>query len=257
MSTEPETSSSPADDQRARRAEKPSHAPKDRPRRRLPGIPRGEAYYPYLLLTLGFLTVAYPIITAWPAGRLIEKLTVSAVLITGTLATYKRRSQIMLTAAVLVVMISSGIATEMRHGAAGWLLITFLSSITGFLSLVTWLLARDIFANRGRVTAKLLYGAVSVYLLIGTAFATAHFLVETVAPGSYHCGSEQCNGVPKMAAYVYYSFVTLSTVGYGEILPNTRMAGMLAYVEAVTGQMYLAILVARLVGMQIADDLKQ
>lgn len=234
------------------------HQPPGPPQRRcLPKIPSGEAYYPYLLMTLGFLTLAYPLITAWPAGRLIEKLTLSAVLITGTLATYKQRSQIMLAMAVLVVMVSSGIATEFEHAAAGWLMLTFLASITGFLSLVTWMLAHDIFANRGRVTAKLLYGAVSVYLLIGVAFATAHFLVEQVSPGSYHCGSPQCDDVPTMAAYVYYSFVTLSTVGYGEILPNNHVAGMLSYVEAIVGQMYLAILVARLVGMQIAHSARE
>jgi hypothetical protein len=104
------------------------------------------------------------------------------------------------------------------------------------------------------VTANLLYGAVSVYLLIGTAFATAHFLVETITPGSYHCGSSQCEGFPRTSAYVYFSFITLSTVGYGDVLPNTRMAGMLSYVEAIVGQMYVAILVARLVGMQIAYE---
>jgi hypothetical protein len=226
-------------------------------RRRLPPIPSGEAYYPYLLLALGFLTLAYPIITAWPAGRLIEKVTIAAVLITGTLATYKRRSQIMLTAVMLVIMVSSGIATEMRHDAAGWLMITFLSSITGFLSLVTWLLARDIFSNRRRVTANLLYGAVSIYLLLGTSFAAAHFLVAQITPDSYHCGSPLCDGVPLMAAYVYFSFITLSTVGYGDILPNSHVAGTLAYVEAVVGQMYVAILVARLVGMQIAHSLSE
>lgn len=236
--------------------ERPEHGPGER-RRRLPAIPRGEAYYPYLLLALGFLTLAYPIITAWPAGRLIEQLTLSAVLITGTLATYQRKSQFMLTVAVLAVlaiMVSAGIATEIEHRSARWLTITFLASITGFLSLVTWMLARDIFTTRGRVTADLLYGAVSVYLLIGIAFAAAHFMVEQVAPGSYHCGSLQCDASPRMAAYVYYSFVTLSTVGYGEILPNTRVAGVMAYVEAIAGQMYLAILVARLVGMQIAHS---
>ncbi|MGY6216748.1 ion channel [Methylolobus aquaticus] len=226
-----------------------------RPRRRLPPIPSGEAYYPYLLLALILLTLAYPIITVWPAGRMIEKAIMAAVLITGTLATYKRRSQILLTAAMLVIMVSSGIATEMRHDAAGWLLITFLSSITGFLSLVTWLLARDVFSKRNRVTANLLYGAVSVYMLIGTAFAAVHFLIEQVAPDSYHCGSPQCDGVPRIAAYVYFSFITLSTVGYGEILPNSHVAGTLSYVEAIVGQMYVAILVARLVGMQIAHSL--
>ena len=220
----------------------------------LPKVPSSEAYYPYLLMALAALTLAYPIITAWPAGRLIEQATLSAVLITGTLATYKRRAQIALALAVLVIMITTGIATEVAHGSARWLVITFLASITGFLSLVTWLLARDIFSNRGHVTANVLYGAISVYLLIGVAFGTAHFLVERISPASYQCGSPLCEGTPRLAAYVYFSFITLSTVGYGEILPASRTAGMLAYVEAITGQMYLTILVARLVGSHIVNS---
>lgn len=227
----------------------------NRPRQRhLPAIPRDEDYYPYLFIALVLLTIAYPVASFWPAGRAIEQIVLSAVLITGTLATYKRRWQIALMVAVLTTMVSSGIATEVRGGAIRWLTITFLSSITGFLSLVTWTLARDIFAQRARVTAKLLYGAASVYLLIGIAFATGHFLIETIAPGAYHCGSPQCEGSPRQSAYIYFSFITLATVGYGEIVPNSRIAGMLTYVEAIVGQMYVAILVARLVGMHIAHD---
>ena len=57
-----------------------------------------------------------------------------------------------------------------------------------------------------------------------------------------------------LSSFVYYSFVTLTTLGYGDITPLTREAGMFAYTEAMIGQLYLAILVARLIGMYVTSS---
>ncbi len=57
----------------------------------------------------------------------------------------------------------------------------------------------------------------------------------------------------RLAQLIYFSMCTLTTVGYGDIVPVARFARTLAWLEAVTGQLYLAILVARLVGLQIAN----
>ncbi len=219
-----------------------------------PRIWSRETYYRNLLIALMGLTIAYPLINAWPAGRLIEHLALVVVLINGTLATYQRRSQIFLTLTVGAIVVVGGITNFVRDEPLRWLAITQLAATTLFLTQVTFSLAHDIFSGRQRVTAGLLYGAASVYLLIGMAFATAHFLLATIAAGSYHCGSPLCDATPKIAAYVYYSFVTLATVGYGDIVPTTHTSAVMAYTEAILGQMYTAILVARLVGMQITQS---
>ncbi|MCU0734858.1 MAG: potassium channel family protein [Methylotetracoccus sp.] len=219
-----------------------------------PKIWHKEAHYRDLLIALIALTIAYPLINAWPAGRLIEQVTLVAVLINGTLATYQHRYQIFLTLTVGAILVVGGIINFVREEPLLWLELAQLIATTLFLSHATLTLTHDIFSGRQRVSVGLLFGAVSVYLLIGMAFASAHFLLETLVTGSYHCVSPLCQGTPKSAAYVYYSFVTLATVGYGDIVPATHMAAVLANTEAIIGQMYTAILVARLVGMQITQS---
>lgn len=221
------------------------------PRGRLMPMARGQDYYRDLLIALLALTLAYPLISAWPAGRLIEQVAFVGVLITSTLAVYQRRYQLLVAALVGLFLVFGGLINYLRPEPIAWLESSQVATSLFFLVAVTYALARDIFASRGKVTAGLLYGAVSVYLLIGVAFASGHFLLESLHPGSYQCGSPLCHGQPAIAAYIYFSFITLSTVGYGEILPATHVAATLAYAEATLGQMYTAILVARLVGMQI------
>lgn len=217
---------------------------------------RGQDHYRDLLIALVGLTIAYPLINAWPAGRLIEQMALVGVLTTSTLAVYRHRYQLVMAAVVGGVMVVGGFINFSLPEPVHGLELLQLGTISAFLAYVTIALARDIFSSRDRVTAGLLYGAVSVYMLIGITFASAHSLLDVLVPGSYECGSALCNGTPKIAAYVYYSFITLSTVGYGEILPAKPLAAMMAYTEAVIGQMYTAILVARLVGMQLVQSNK-
>ncbi len=99
------------------------------------------------------------------------------------------------------------------------------------------------------VTASTLAGASCVYLLIGTVFSIAFLTLELIAPGSF---SELGGPVETEGWNSYYSLVTLSTLGYGDILPISRTARALASFEALIGQLYLTILVARLVGLQLS-----
>ena len=78
----------------------------------------------------------------------------------------------------------------------------------------------------------------------------AYFLLESAAPGSLSIGP--VSDEARFGASIYYSFVTLTTLGYGDILPLTDRARSLAYVEAVIGQIYLAVLLAKLVGMYVS-----
>lgn len=215
------------------------------------GFGLGPHYYVYLLLTLVVLLVISAI-TERLVVRILEQLIMIGVLITGTLSTGRTRLQIALTIAAASGMFIGG-WIRLFVPETFWLTVIWLVSGLLFFSRVTLALARDIFSSRERISASLLYGAVSVYLLMGFTFANAHFLLETLAPGSYQCGSPQCHLDPVSPAYLYFSLITLATVGYGDIVPLSRIAGMLAYMEAIAGQMYVAILVARLVGMQLTQ----
>jgi hypothetical protein len=99
------------------------------------------------------------------------------------------------------------------------------------------------------VTVHRILGAVAVYLLIGVIWAEAYDLVETIAPGALSVPAP--HPPHDVAHFVYYSFATLTTVGYGDVVAVHPAARSLATLEAVVGQLYSAILVARLVGLSL------
>jgi hypothetical protein len=126
-----------------------------------------------------------------------------------------------------------------------------------FLGIALGVLLASVLRNE-RVTAGKIYGAIAVYLLIGFTWAFLFDLLDFVQPGSFHL--PDLNPTPGYEPYlrrydptnsIYFSFVTLTTLGFGEITPSTVLARTLVWLEAVTGQMYLAVLVARLVSLQI------
>jgi hypothetical protein len=100
--------------------------------------------------------------------------------------------------------------------------------------------------RQGPVTLHRILGGISAYLLLGMMWAGAYALVETLHPGSFSGAVDVAGG---HRGWVYFSFVTLTTVGYGDILPVHPAARSLAMLEAVTGPLYIAILLARLVSL--------
>ena len=96
--------------------------------------------------------------------------------------------------------------------------------------------------------ADTLSGAVSVYLLIGIVFAQLYDLVETLQPGSFSAAFLEPEASPGWTFLLFYSFMTLTTVGYGDITPATDATRSLAILEGTIGVLYVAILIARLLG---------
>ena len=106
-----------------------------------------------------------------------------------------------------------------------------------------------------RITRQTLIGAVCGYLLIGVIFTFAFAVLTSLFPEAIQVngkpiGQERAANVEAhVAELIYFSFVTLSTVGYGDIIPVSPVARSLVIVEALSGQLYLAAFVARLVGL--------
>jgi hypothetical protein len=110
-----------------------------------------------------------------------------------------------------------------------------------------------------RVSADTVIGGINTYLLFALCFMLIHSLVEVLQPGSYSLGgamlSEYVLGAGRsegFATMLYFSFVTLTTLGYGDIVPVSGVAKMLASGEALFGQIYLAVFIARLVALHVA-----
>jgi hypothetical protein len=98
----------------------------------------------------------------------------------------------------------------------------------------------------GRVNAERIFAALSAYILIGVALGVVYWALEQNTPGSLALSSARPVTLERT---LYFSFVTLATLGYGDIVPVSEPASWLAIIEAMGGQMYLAVLVARLVSL--------
>jgi voltage-gated potassium channel len=128
--------------------------------------------------------------------------------------------------------------------------------MVAFLAFAVAVILRNIFASDG-ITGDEVLGAVSGYLLAAGLWANAYALTEILVPGSFSSSPELQTYFNAHAGALlnYFSLVTLTTIGYGDITPARTPATVLAALEAVFGQFYIAVVVAQLVGIQLAQAL--
>src|SRR5688500_9274387 len=109
--------------------------------------------------------------------------------------------------------------------------------------------------NARALTGDSIYGAVCGYLFLGLAWAMLYSMIEAVQPGSFQISESlrAASTFPRPQVLTYYSFVTLTTVGYGDVTPLSPMTRTFAWIEAISGQFYLAIIVAGLVTVLAAS----
>jgi hypothetical protein len=117
-------------------------------------------------------------------------------------------------------------------------------------SALTWVVAHAVYAP-GRITSRRLQGAVVVYLNLALIFASAFSLIWELRPASFTNLSLVAGGPAELDTMMYFSLTTLTTTGYGDIVPVDPFARSLANLESVLGQFYLAITVARLVTLEL------
>lgn len=119
-----------------------------------------------------------------------------------------------------------------------------------FLIFVTSVILKRV-VTAEEVTSETLYGSISAYVLLGLTWGGVFFLVENLAPASFHWTTHPGAAVvwPDM---MFFSFVTLTTIGYGDVVPASALAKSLVMLEGVTGVMYPAVMIARLVALHSA-----
>lgn len=102
------------------------------------------------------------------------------------------------------------------------------------------------------VTKSTIYGAVSVYLLIGIIFGASYIFLERVQPGSFYAAPQiNPDGYFSQSELFYFSFVSLATLGYGDIAPLSQFARSLAALEAIAGALFIAVLIGTLIGSYV------
>ncbi len=127
--------------------------------------------------------------------------------------------------------------------------------MAAYIALIIYMFAKYIMQAR-KVTSRLINAALCLYLLMGTFWGIAYDLLDIAVPGSY-AGillENASNFTERFKHFQYFSFVTLTTLGYGDILPQTEGAAALCQAEAIIGQFFMAVLVARLVGIQVSQQ---
>jgi voltage-gated potassium channel len=198
------------------------------------------------LIFLALFIVSAPFVEKLPNGAFIDGSILTLVLISGVLAVGRSR-RILIVAVLLVVPAVIGRwAHELQpikvpHGVFLVPALVFIVFLIGhFLYFIL---------RASHVNAEVLCAGLSTYLLLGMAWMFAYLLLPdsfgfTTGPDSSHV-------MTPFNAY-YFSFITMTTVGYGDIVPMTDVARMLATVEAVTGTLFMAVMIARLVSLYSA-----
>lgn len=102
------------------------------------------------------------------------------------------------------------------------------------------------------VKTNVIVGAMAIYLLLGLIWASAYALIALLDPQAFH-GINAADGRTAFAQLLYFSYVTLTTLGYGDITPAMPLTKTLAFLEAIAGTFYLAIVVASLIGARRRD----
>ncbi len=205
-----------------------------------------------LLVTLVVLQVlALPLQEA-RLGITVVSLLFLGVIVTGVVAASRARW----TFFVALLLALPAFSTELfilvggNRGLAVLRDLSYLSLLSfGIVVLLWWGVLKQ-----ERVTVDVLIGGICVYLLIGMWFYFAYSVVELLRPGSFLLDENRLldsGGLGRFLDLVYFSNVTLSTLGFGDVRPVTPAARTLSMTEALVGQIYLATLVAVLVGMHL------
>lgn len=131
---------------------------------------------------------------------------------------------------------------------------------SGFLIYTIILLFKKVFTSKV-ISTNVILGAICIYLLIGFAWGMIYSILEMMIPHSFSIPTtsaaifSQVDGL--LRDFFYYSFTTLSTAGYGDITPISVFARYCSVMEIITGQLYLSVLIAQLVGMHISQHMKE
>ena len=215
---------------------------------------RGQ--YGPLLTTLLVLCLAAPVLTGGVVKGALLDTVMSCVVLTGLYAADPGRRSLVIGFGLACLTLATHRLVTVYHfeslHAGHYLLILAVLAYT--VRTILWSVIRD-----NRVTIETIKGAVCVYLLIGLTWVYVFVMIDMTFPHSFRI-EPSLEGLVEghllvrrqLHHLLYFSFATLTTLGYGDIVPLRGVAQTACYLEAIVGQVFLTVLVARLVGMHIS-----
>lgn len=205
-----------------------------------------------LLLSLLSLILAYPFFANSFTGLVILDIIFSAILLIAIYAISGRKT-ILIISLILVSPVLAGRWLTYFIDSPSTILAGNIIALPFFI-LITGTILTDVFRGN-KVTTDKICGAICAYLLIGITWAFIFIVIESFQPGSFLFGEVHFSVArEEFSHFIYYSFVTLTTLGYGDITPVSSISRTYSFMEAITGQFYMAVLIARLVGMHIVSS---
>jgi len=226
----------------------PPAPPPEAPALRRPGLLRVSAVELLVALVLLFFTA--PFVEGFKNGDIVEGMLMTLVLVLSVLAVGGNRRTLI--AATLLVMpaVVGKWGNRLRPDLVP--AEVFLIAQLVFLVFVVALLLRFIL-RAPRVNSEVLCAGISGYLILGLLWIVAYMLVARLVPNAFafNVGPAAHQSMDGFTAF-YFSFATLTTIGYGDISPVANAARMLAVMEAVTGMFYITVLISRLVALYSA-----
>jgi len=205
---------------------------------------KGHFHYLNLLITLVMLVVFIPYADSSSAGATLSAGLLILIPIAG-IAAYRRERRKLIGASILGGIAIATVLYEVAGGNLTDRPFLFMGSI-GFYVFMTINIVGDI-AVAKRITLDTIYGAICVYLLMGITWAGAYAFIAYLEPSSFSVGATDFD------SFLYFSFVTLTTLGYGDLLPVSEAARTAAIMEAMSGVLYSATMIARLVGIHASQ----
>jgi len=198
------------------------------------------------------LLIAFPFLED-VASPLVLVIPLAAVFVIGVVVTDPERGHVRLALTLVAIQVCLTLLSLVQSRAQAFYTITVALALVAIVALIlfsTWCVLRYVLRARV-ITQDQVYAGICMYIMLGFAFGALFYLIDILDPTSFIAPNDASGAMPDL---MYFSFVTLATLGYGDIIPRTHAVRSLAVVEALVGMLYIAVFMARLVSMRAMND---
>ncbi len=220
--------------------------------------PKEKDKFLFLLISLLLIFFFYPFVQKTYTETVILDIVFLIILISSIYSISHRRKILVISLLLALTALGSTVINYFLVTVS--LRLVAISTFGLFFVLMAVTILSTIMKAK-KVTTETIYASICVYLLLGVIWTMMFSVIEIISPGSFLSGGSpivDLQGDPikqnAFASFIYYSFVTLTTLGYGDIVPVSPHARAISSLEAVVGQLFIAVLIARLVGMHIVHE---
>ena len=205
--------------------------------------------FSFVLVAILVYWVASPLLKNFLGVRVLTDVFFTATLISAVFAVSQVRRQAVIAVGLALPMLLSLWFQYVEYVPALALVGSGFQAL--FFAYTAWLILGAVL-RAADVSREVIAAAIVVYMFLGLLWTGIYSTIELLVPGTFAIPAELSG--PAIRHLSYFSFTTLTTLGYGDVTPVSPLAQSLATLEALTGQIYLAVLIARLVGIHTAQS---